>query len=133
MNKMLVLIAVLFLIACLRPLESQRAAGCNESPDVACTEQGAIRGVVEGEMLAFKGIPMPNRLLAHYAGVQPSRLSHGKVCATATNTARCARRLSPKRLEVKILETDFDNLFVVTPKPRVHQRSCGFAISRYSI
>jgi para-nitrobenzyl esterase len=58
MNKIVVPIAVLFLVACLRPLESQRAAGCVEtSPDIACTEQDAIRGVVEGEMLGFKGIP----------------------------------------------------------------------------
>jgi para-nitrobenzyl esterase len=28
-----------------------------EGPDIACTEQGAIRGAVEGETLAFKGIP----------------------------------------------------------------------------
>ncbi len=26
-------------------------------PDVACTEQGAVRGAVEGELVAFKGLP----------------------------------------------------------------------------
>ena len=58
MNKIVVLIAALFLVACLHRLESQRAAGCVEtSPDIACTDQGAIRGVVEDEALAFKGIP----------------------------------------------------------------------------
>jgi para-nitrobenzyl esterase len=35
----------------------QPAKGCTESVDVACTEQGAVRGVAEGETLAFKGIP----------------------------------------------------------------------------
>ncbi len=30
---------------------------CTVSPDVACTEQGAVRGVVQGETMAFKGIP----------------------------------------------------------------------------
>jgi para-nitrobenzyl esterase len=29
----------------------------SESPDVVCTEQGAVRGIVEGRTLAFKGIP----------------------------------------------------------------------------
>jgi para-nitrobenzyl esterase len=32
-------------------------ANCVGGPDISCTEQGAIRGVVEGETLAFKGIP----------------------------------------------------------------------------
>ena len=26
-------------------------------PDIACTAQGAVRGMVEGELLAFKGLP----------------------------------------------------------------------------
>ena len=47
-----------FLGACVRPVASKLAARCAESGlDIACTEQGAVRGVVEGEMLAFKGIP----------------------------------------------------------------------------
>ena len=28
-----------------------------DGPDIACTEQGAVRGVVEGDLLAFKGLP----------------------------------------------------------------------------
>jgi para-nitrobenzyl esterase len=32
-------------------------ANCPAGADVACIEQGGIRGVIEGEMLAFKGIP----------------------------------------------------------------------------
>jgi para-nitrobenzyl esterase len=37
---------------------SSPTAGCGAAgPDIACTQQGAVRGVVESEMLAFKGIP----------------------------------------------------------------------------
>jgi para-nitrobenzyl esterase len=32
-------------------------AGCTASTDIVCTDQGQIRGVIEGETLAFKGIP----------------------------------------------------------------------------
>jgi len=35
------------------------AAGCGspEGPDVVCTDAGAVRGVVEGKVVAFKGLP----------------------------------------------------------------------------
>jgi para-nitrobenzyl esterase len=37
---------------------SAQVSGCSANdPDVTCTLQGAVRGVVEGDMLAFKGIP----------------------------------------------------------------------------
>jgi para-nitrobenzyl esterase len=37
---------------------SAQAPGCPANdPDIACTRQGAVHGAVEGEMLAFKGIP----------------------------------------------------------------------------
>ena len=58
MKRILLVVAVLFLGACVRPVASKLAAGCAESgSDIICTEQGAVRGVFEGEMLAFKGIP----------------------------------------------------------------------------
>jgi para-nitrobenzyl esterase len=34
-----------------------QTSGCIGSSDVACTEQGAIRGAVQGATMAFKGIP----------------------------------------------------------------------------
>jgi hypothetical protein len=37
---------------------SAQVSGCTANdPDIACTLQDAVRGIVEGEMLAFKGIP----------------------------------------------------------------------------
>ena len=48
----------LFLLAVIPVTASAQTPSCaaNE-PDVACTQQGAVRGGVEGDMLAFKGIP----------------------------------------------------------------------------
>jgi para-nitrobenzyl esterase len=34
-----------------------QSTGCTAGADVVCTEQGAVRGVIEGLTLAFKGIP----------------------------------------------------------------------------
>ncbi len=36
---------------------SAQTATCTASADIACTEQGAVRGVVQAGTLAFKGIP----------------------------------------------------------------------------
>ena len=49
---------VLFLFAVTASTASAQAPGCTANdPDIACTMQGAVSGVVEGNMLAFKGIP----------------------------------------------------------------------------
>ena len=36
---------------------AQQRVNCTTTPDIVCTEQGAIRGSIEGQTLAFKGIP----------------------------------------------------------------------------
>src|SRR6185503_953849 len=71
-------------------ISAGNAATCPDGADIACIEQGAIRGVVEGETLAFKGIPYaqppvgplrwkPPQPAAHWEGVRDGS-RYGAMC-----------------------------------------------------
>jgi para-nitrobenzyl esterase len=47
---------ILFLFAVSASASSAQSPICAD-PDIACTQQGAVRGIIGGDMLAFKGIP----------------------------------------------------------------------------
>ena len=91
-----ILLAAPFLIACLGLVKSQVASRCVETnADVACTEQGTIRGAVEGEMLAFKGIPYakppvgslrwrPTEPPEHWQGIRDGS-RYGSICPQIVN------------------------------------------------
>src|SRR3954452_23770766 len=50
-------LAVFLLLLTSAPASAQSPACTATDPDIACTQQGAVRGITEGGMLAFKGIP----------------------------------------------------------------------------
>jgi para-nitrobenzyl esterase len=67
-----------------------QAAGCAASADTVCLEQGAVRGVVEGGTLAFKGMPYaqppvgplrwkPPQPAGHWEGVRDGSRA-GAIC-----------------------------------------------------
>src|SRR4051812_35421283 len=70
--------------------QAQAASCVPDSPDVVCTENGAVRGVAEGQTLAFKGIPYaqapvgelrwrPPVPAAHWDGVRDGS-RYGAIC-----------------------------------------------------
>jgi para-nitrobenzyl esterase len=54
--RSLLLATAVALVFCVTAPAQAKSCSANE-PDIACTAQGAIRGVIEGETLAFKGVP----------------------------------------------------------------------------
>jgi para-nitrobenzyl esterase len=51
------LVGALALLALTCGMAAAETTDCPPGADIACTEQGAVRGTVEGDTLAFKGIP----------------------------------------------------------------------------
>jgi para-nitrobenzyl esterase len=49
--------ALIPFVVLLSTAASSQTAACIASAEMACTEQGAVRGVVQGATMAFKGIP----------------------------------------------------------------------------
>src|SRR3954470_23013797 len=72
---------------------SGQAPGCSTNdPDVVCTLQGAVRGVVENDMLAFKGIPYARPPVGQLRW-KPTEPAEGcQACATAIASGRSVRR-----------------------------------------
>ena len=50
-------VLALVVVSLFSMVASAQTTGCTASSDVACTEQGAVRGAVQGATMAFKGIP----------------------------------------------------------------------------
>jgi para-nitrobenzyl esterase len=48
---------------------------CPAQADVACTDQGAVRGIIEGQALAFKGIPYAQAPVGQLRWKPPQQLS----------------------------------------------------------
>ena len=69
-----------------------QTVACTVSPDVACTEQGAVRGVVQGETMAFKGIPYAAAPVGSLRWKPPRRLHAGMGHATAAALEPFARK-----------------------------------------
>jgi para-nitrobenzyl esterase len=84
------LLGAMALLALSCGVAAAEAANCAGGADLACVEQGAIRGVAEGETLAFKGIPYaqppvgplrwkPPQPAAHWQGVRDGS-HYGSMC-----------------------------------------------------
>jgi hypothetical protein len=76
---------------------SAQTTACVGSSEIACTEQGAVRGVAQGVTMAFKGLPYAALLLGRCGGSRLHHLHAGMACATAAGLEPCAHSLLQTR------------------------------------
>ena len=76
---------------------SAQTSACIGSSDVACTEQGSIRGEVQGQPWPSRGFPMRRPRLGRYGGGHLHQWQAGMVCVTAAVLEPSARKSLEKR------------------------------------
>jgi Carboxylesterase family len=76
---------------------AQSQASCTATAEIVCTEQGAIRGAIEGQTLAFKGIPYGRPPLGTLRWKPPVAPPLWEGVREGSGMLLCARSLSGNR------------------------------------
>jgi len=71
---------------------SAQSSGCIDGSDIACTEQGAIRGVVQGLLWRSRESLTPRRQLGRCGGSRLHQQNAGMACVTAAASEPCAHK-----------------------------------------